>query len=243
MSRELVNDVPGEPKTLTAKLYGSIAKKRRSIESTDGMTRSSSGGHTTNSSESSDMSRNQISGKSMTSLAHRPRASTHDASHSSPRIDSLRSAPSHTTEKHEPDIPEHVRLPPDFDLGTTERTSIETTYHPAVEQQVIHHDRTEVVQPVITRDIHVHHHFHYEQPVKVTEVLAPRHYRLDPVTGEKVEIESPPGWQLPQPFATRTPDLSDLKTTHRHYVVDEDHPDGMPESPPQSAQDGVTTWI
>jgi hypothetical protein len=140
----------------------------------------------------------------------------------------------------QPEISEHVRLPPGFKPGHTEHTTVEEVWHPAVENQTIEHRKIVVTQPEIERDVHIHHYFEYEQPVYTTEILPPKHYRLDEKTGKKIEIQAPAYWKMPTSLTPRKADLSGLMGTQRHYLVDETHPFGVLESPPAT---GVTTWI
>ncbi|KPI44517.1 uncharacterized protein AB675_8356 [Cyphellophora attinorum] len=137
-------------------------------------------------------------------------------------------------------ISEHVRLPPGFRPGHTEHTTVEEVWHPAVENQTIEHRKILVTHPEIERDVHIHHYLEYEQPVYTTEILPPKHYRLDEKTGQKVEIEVPAYWRMPTSLSPRKADLDGLMRTQRHYLVDEAHPYGAIESPPAT---GVTTWI
>ena len=126
-----------------------------------------------------------------------------------------------------------LRLPATFDLNNTERTRIETRVMPAVTQERIHIQRTEVVTKAIHRDIHIDHHYFYVQPIPVLEILPARHFWLDPKTGLKTEIPAPEGYKLPAHLEPRkAEDYSHLTQATRHYVVDEDNPLGQFESPP-----------
>ena len=230
--------------TLTARLYGTIAENRRSTELAQEPGSASYNSRVTP--EDQQQTNNYGARKPRStsfSLAYRPRAATFDGPRSPMRPDVQRPEPLRVSKTKEPYIPEHVRLPEGFELTDDERTSVDTVWHPAVEKQTIQRERTEVVRPVIEKDVHVHHYYEYEQPVQVTEVLAPKHYRLDPATGEKVEIESPVGWQLPEPLTVQSPDISKIKGTQRHYVVDDDHPRGKLEDWPLPESGAVTTWI
>lgn len=130
------------------------------------------------------------------------------------------------------EIPEHLRLPPGFNLQNTEQTHVSEEWRPAVTHENILKQRTEIIQEEITRDIHMHHYFTYLQPIKVVEILPPKHFLLDPETGVKTEIPAPSGWALPASMQPVSPDASMLKTWTRHYLVNEEHPLGLPELPP-----------
>jgi len=126
-----------------------------------------------------------------------------------------------------------LRLPPGWDMKNSEETTVDETWAPAVTHETIHHQKTEIIQKAITRDIHVDHYYHYVQPIKVVEVLPARHFRVDEKTGEKVEIEAPEGWQMPESLQPRgAGDWSGLAQETRHYVVDEENPNGKLEDPP-----------
>lgn len=132
----------------------------------------------------------------------------------------------------------HLNLPPGFNLRDTEETSVTEEQRPAVVHETIVKERTEIVQEAITRDIHIHHYYTYLQPVRVVEVLPARHYFLDLQTGTKTEVLPPPGWQMPVSMAPVVPDTSMVKATTRHYLVDEEHPHGVLESPPLKHEQG-----
>lgn len=134
------------------------------------------------------------------------------------------------------DASDHVRLPPGLQIRDSEDTTVEEVWHPAVTQQTVEHRKIEILHPQIERDIHVHHYYEYEQPLQVTEVLPARHYRLDQQTGQKVEIEASGHWKMPTSLTPKAVDLSDLKGTHRHYLVDEAHPRGVIERWPPEAE-------
>lgn len=202
----LDHKVDEKPQTRTAKIYGTIAEKRRSTER----------GHGTAKQPSGEYSR--------------------DADVEQP-------APLQVNKSMTQDTPKHVRLPSGFDLGDSVQTVADTVWHPAVEQEIIHHEKTEIIHPVISRDVHVHHYYEYEQPVKVTGVLPVKHYRLSPNTGEKFEVPPPPGWQAPQSLQATNPDTSQLKGTQRHYLVDEEHPEGKLETSKSGRHQPVTNWI
>lgn len=126
-----------------------------------------------------------------------------------------------------------LRLPANFDLSNTERTHVEIKVAPAVTQEKVHIQRTELVTKAVHRDVHIDHHYTYVQPIPVVEILPARHFRLDPITGVKTEIPAPPGYKLPAHLEPRkAEDYSHLRQTARHYVVDEDHPNGQLESQP-----------
>lgn len=141
--------------------------------------------------------------------------------------------------KSKSDVPEHVRLPEGFQPGYTEDTTVEEVWQPAVEHEVIERRITEIVHPEIERDIHYDHYYQYEQPVHVTEVLPPKHYRLDAKTGVKVEIEAPAHFRMPRSLSPTRADISGVRGTHRHYLVDEAHPNGVLEDWPRQEQ----VWI
>ncbi|KAK4935787.1 hypothetical protein LTR10_023237 [Elasticomyces elasticus] len=131
---------------------------------------------------------------------------------------------------------QHVQLPSNFQPGTKVHTNVETIFHPAVTQEVVKQHTVKVVRDEISRDLHIHHFYTYVQPVKVVEVLPARHFVYDEETGEKVEIPTPAGWALPSDMTARTwnydTHIRDLKPEYRHYVVDEERPNGELESPP-----------
>ena len=127
---------------------------------------------------------------------------------------------------------EHVLLPAGFRPGRSERTYVEEVMMPAVTHEVIKHNKTEIIQEEITREIHVHHYYTYTQPIKTIEILPARHFIVDGKTGEKVEIAAPEGWTLPTNMQPYTPDISGLRPEYRHYLVDDEHPNGVPEPPP-----------
>ncbi|EXJ86588.1 hypothetical protein A1O3_03541 [Capronia epimyces CBS 606.96] len=126
----------------------------------------------------------------------------------------------------------HTLLPPGFRPGTSEHTDVEETMHPAVTHEVVINRTKEIVQENITRDIHVDHYYTYVQPIKAVEVLPARHFVIDDKTGQKVEIPAPEGWEMPVSLQPSKPDLSGLAPVSRHYRVDEQHPEGVPELPP-----------
>lgn len=236
---------PAKPTTRTAKLFGRIAGKRRSLEMLQEPGHQSRQSSQTFSQPSSDDG--PASGQSTQSPTQIsvPKYTHSDGQHSFMPDEVKKPAPLNARDKATPNVsvPEHVRLPAGFELANNEQTIVDTVWHPAVEQQTIYRDRTEILHPMVERDIHVHHYFEYEQPVSVTEVLAPQHYQIDPSTGTKVEIPPPPGWQLPQSMAVTRPDTSQLKGTQRHYLVDEDFPNGKLEAWSQAEQEAATTWI
>ncbi|KAJ9608691.1 hypothetical protein H2200_006462 [Cladophialophora chaetospira] len=127
---------------------------------------------------------------------------------------------------------EHVLLPPGFKPGRTEHTYVEETMMPAVTHEVIKHNKTEIVQEEITREIHVHHYYTYTQPIKTIEILPARHFIVDANTGEKVEIAAPEGWVMPSNMQPYKPDIGLVNVETRHYLVNEEHPSGIIEPPP-----------
>jgi hypothetical protein len=132
---------------------------------------------------------------------------------------------------------EHMRLPKGFHMNTTEHTDVQTNWQPAVTRETIYRNRTEIIQEEITRDIHVHHYYTYLQPIKVVEVLPARHYFLDHKTGVKTEIATPLGWILPDDMQSRQPETASVKGWTRHYLVNEQNPNGIPEPPPLRHKD------
>ena len=128
-----------------------------------------------------------------------------------------------------PPVPPHVHLPPGFKPGYTEETTVDEIVHPAIINETIEKRRIEIYHPEISRDIHINHYYRYEQPISVTEVLPAKHYYLDVQTGQKTEIEAPAHWRMPENLTPRIADYSGLKGTQRHYLVDRDHPNGIPE--------------
>lgn len=127
---------------------------------------------------------------------------------------------------------EHVLLPPGFKPGRTEQTYVEEVMMPAVTHEVVRHNKIEIVQEEVTREIHVHHYYTYTQPVKAVEILPARHFIVDGQTGEKVEIPAPEGWVMPANLQPCTPDISGIVAETRHYLVDEEHPSGIIEPAP-----------
>jgi hypothetical protein len=107
-----------------------------------------------------------------------------------------------------------------------------------VTHQVVKEHTIEVVQEAVTREIHVHHYYTHVQPIKAVEILPARHFKVDPTTGQKVEIPAPEGWEMPADLRPRKPDTSVLELMSRHYLVDEEHPTGVPELPPQDFKRG-----
>ncbi|KAK3389397.1 hypothetical protein B0H63DRAFT_537287 [Podospora didyma] len=69
----------------------------------------------------------------------------------------------------------------------TEDIDQETTVAPTIVHETVRPHVHEVKEEQITRDIHTHEVFHYEQPVYETEVLPARHFVLDK-NGNKVEV-------------------------------------------------------
>ena len=140
----------------------------------------------------------------------------------------MRSAKKYTPEQ----LPPNLRLPQDFRLGHSERTYVDTEWLPAVTRERIHHQKTEVIYPAIERDIHVHHYYQYSQVILVQEVLPARHFKLDKESGRKIEIPAPPGWEMPTKLTPQQPDTSELKQWTRHYLINDQHPNGVDEAPP-----------
>jgi hypothetical protein len=101
-----------------------------------------------------------------------------------------------------------------------------------VTQEVVKEHTVEIIQEEVTREVHVHHYYTYVQPIKAVEVLPARHFLVDEKTGQKVEIPAPKDWVMPSDMQPRKIDTSDLAPLTRHYLVDEKHPEGLPELPP-----------
>lgn len=131
---------------------------------------------------------------------------------------------------------DNVLLPPGFKPGSSAHTEIDTIFHPAVTQEVIKEHTVEIIQEDVTREIHVHHYYTYIQPIRVVEILPARHFLVDPRTGQKVEIPAPEGWLMPTDMRPTQPDTRDLTPSTRHYLVDEDHPQGVMEPPPSNVE-------
>lgn len=126
----------------------------------------------------------------------------------------------------------HPRLPDDFNPTNSVNTSVETILKPEATRETVNHQISHVEHKVIHRDIHVDHYFHYTQPVKVVEIVPATHYRLDPVTREKVEIPAPRGWKMPanlQPTNQEASNYGAFEQTARHYLVDKENPTGKLE--------------
>lgn len=134
--------------------------------------------------------------------------------------------------KHEAMARGHLRLPDKFDLRDTEETHVYQRQRPAVTHETIIKERHEITQEAITRDIHIHHYYTYLQPVRVVEILPPKHFLFDPETGKKTEIPQPFGWTMPENMFPTSPDMSSVVGWTRHYLVNEEHPYGIPEPPP-----------
>lgn len=126
----------------------------------------------------------------------------------------------------------HLKLPSDFDLRSTEETHVIEEQRPAVTHETIVKQRIEIIQEEITREIHVHHYYTYLQPIKVIEMLPARHYLLDLQTGTRSPIPAPPGWHMPVNTAPSLPDTSMVHGWTRHYLVDNEHPNGILEPAP-----------
>lgn len=129
-------------------------------------------------------------------------------------------------------LPEHMRLPPNFDLSHSEHTDVDESWQPAVTRQVVIPQRHEIVQEAVSRDVHVHHYFTYVQPIKVVEILPAKHYSYNAKTGVRTEIPAPEGWVMPDHMRPTQPDMTPLKSYSRHYMVDEEHPSGVNEPAP-----------
>jgi hypothetical protein len=141
-------------------------------------------------------------------------------------------------------ITQEVTQPAELRTSYSEHTSVDTVVHPPVEKQLIHLDKTEVTHTTIERDIHVHHYYEYRQPIRVVEVLPPKHYRIDEQTGDKIEIDPPRGWIMPRSVDPSAPDVSGIKGSQRHYVVNEQYPHGKLEDwPLKDMKEEPTTWI
>lgn len=123
-------------------------------------------------------------------------------------------------------------LPDGFKPGVSAHTQVETAVRPAVTQEVVKENTVEVIQEEITRDIHVDHYYTHLQPIKAVEVLPAQHFVVDEQTGKKVEIPAPEGWTISPSLQPQNPDTSNVVATTRHYVVDEEHPEGALEPPP-----------
>ncbi|RMZ80108.1 hypothetical protein DV737_g3126, partial [Chaetothyriales sp. CBS 132003] len=130
------------------------------------------------------------------------------------------------------DVPAHVTLPDNFPRQNTVHTDVSVQSLPGVTQECIYRQTTEIIQMAVSRDIHVHHYYEYLQPIKVVEILAARHWMLDLETGEKTEIPEPEGWVIPESMRPTKPDLSRVKKESRHYLVNDEHPNGVAEQPP-----------
>lgn len=126
----------------------------------------------------------------------------------------------------------HLRLPEGFNLQNTEETHVYETQRPAVTHETIVKQRTEIIREEITRDIHMHHYFTYQQPIKLVEILPPRHFFLNLETGEKTEIDPPFGWSMPPNMFPVSPNTSHLAGYTRHYLVNDQFPYGVPEDAP-----------
>ena len=133
-------------------------------------------------------------------------------------------------------VPEHMQLPPssEFPLDNSTRTSVSTEWNPSItsETRQVHY-YPQIYKPIVTHH-HIHHHYVYEQPIKVIEILPAKHYRINEA-GEKEEIEAPKDWVVPDSMKP-TPGIEEevkaqLEPTTRHYVVDEAHPRGQLEAP------------
>ena len=96
-------------------------------------------------------------------------------------------------------LPEHVRLPPGFQVADSVDSTVEENVAPAVTHEVRHRHTEEVIHEVITRDIHVDHHHTIVQPIRQVVVKPAVHYAFNQ-HGEKVEIPPPEGWQAPESF-------------------------------------------
>lgn len=79
------------------------------------------------------------------------------------------------------------------DLTNTEDTDVSMTYAPEVIHETRHVQSHEIVQEVITREIHNHHIYHRVLPILDFEVLPPRHF-IPAEGGELIEI---PESQIP----------------------------------------------
>jgi len=92
-----------------------------------------------------------------------------------------------------------------LDLSSTEDTTYEQHYAPAVVHEIIREDVHEIYQEVITREIHNHYVYHRTLPVHEIEILPSRHF-LEDASGSRQEIPAAavPGWSeehLSQIFA------------------------------------------
>lgn len=134
----------------------------------------------------------------------------------------------------------HLRLPEKFNLQNTEETHVYETQRPAVTHETIIKERTEIIHEEITRDIHIHHYYTYQQPIKLVEILPPKHFFLNLQTGEKTEIEPPFGWTMPASMFPVSPETSHLAGWTRHYLVNDEHPYGIPEEIPAQEHESTS---
>ena len=135
-------------------------------------------------------------------------------------------------------MPDNMHLPEGFQLESYIRTEVTTDWAPAVTQEVIHDQKIQIIQEEITRDIHIHHYYEYFQPIKVLEIAPARHWFLDHKTGKKIEIPEPTGWKPPKGLRPYRPDTSTITKKTRHYLVNDEHPEGKFEpasEPPDEA--------
>jgi hypothetical protein len=238
-----------QPSTLTARLYGRIADRSPVRHKDHAHTRSNS----TTSSEKPTFGdkhrtvpeRNCTTRSrrppNFSTLTFRPRAATYDGPKSPSFLDEDNYTYLPPTKEEQTVVVEDPEQNDEIRASYSEHTGVDTVIHPAVEKQVLHLDKTEVTHSTVERDVHIHHHYEYTQPIKVVEVLPPKHYRIDERTGAKIEIDPPPGWIMPQPLVTTAPDVSSIKSSQRHYVVNEQYPDGKLEDWPLKEE--PTTWI
>jgi hypothetical protein len=127
------------------------------------------------------------------------------------------------------ELSESALSPPPVKHRKTEHRQVETPTIPEITPEDAGHSKTDTVQEEIIREIHVHHFFEYNQPIKTIEIVTARHFIVDAQTGEKVEIPPPEGWvmaNLPQPHFS---DPTGPPT--RQYVLDTMPTSGMTEPP------------
>ncbi|RMZ92217.1 hypothetical protein DV736_g535, partial [Chaetothyriales sp. CBS 134916] len=137
------------------------------------------------------------------------------------------------------DVPAQMTLPDNFPRQNTVHTDVSTQRLPAVTQECIYRQTTEIIQKPISRDIHVHHYYEYLQPIKVVEILPAKHWLLNLETGEKTEIPEPEGWVIPESMRPTKPDLSRVKKESRHYLVNDEYPNGVAEQLPADEREDV----
>jgi len=91
-------------------------------------------------------------------------------------------------------IPEDQKRVPTAEeiLEKSKFNSADTTTHekwaPAVTHETIHRKVHEITEERVTRDIHHYHHVHRIQPLHEVEILPARHFRVDDITGQQIEM-------------------------------------------------------